>query len=58
MSSDTPNCETCGSAIYDYGCHGVNNDEVYSQFLCRTCYFKSKNQNAPVDIEEEATITS
>jgi hypothetical protein len=33
-------CE-CGS-VSDFGCHGIRDGEVYSEFYCRECYNKKK----------------
>jgi hypothetical protein len=31
----------CG-AESDFGCHGVRDGEVYSEFYCKACYNKGK----------------
>lgn len=30
---------SCGQEV-DYGCHGVRDGEVYSEYLCKKCYNK------------------
>jgi hypothetical protein len=26
----------------DFGCHGIKNEEVYSEFYCKECYNKEE----------------
>lgn len=37
---ENDNCK-CGQES-DFGCHGVKNDEVYSEFYCKDCYNKKE----------------
>lgn len=36
-----PDLCKCGKES-DFGCHGIRNDIVYSEYLCRSCYNRSK----------------